>query len=88
MQLHVPNSLDTGVIIESLKMQLRLLFFMKILITMCWSIWTMRNDIIFRNVPHSVQRCRQVFRKEFALIILMAKMKFHPQIDLWQEAFV
>ena len=80
--------LDTGFIIESFKTQLWLPFFMEVLITMCWSIWTMRNDIIFKNIPHSVQRCRQVFRKEFALIILRAKMKLLHQIDLWLEAFV
>ena len=30
----------------SFKNQLQLPFFMKIIVTMCWSIWTVRNDVI------------------------------------------
>jgi hypothetical protein len=88
LQLTILNSQDVGYIVESLKAQLQLPFYMEILVTMCWSIWTMRNDLIFRNIPHSVHRCRQVFKKEFALIILRTKAKYHPYIDLWLEAFV
>jgi hypothetical protein len=84
----VPNSDDTCSIIESFRNQLNLPFFMEIIITMCWSIWTMRNDVIFRGIPHSVQRCKLVFRKEFARIILRAKATFHPLIDSWLGAFV
>lgn len=29
-------------------------FFMEIIISMCWAIWTARNDLIFRNLQHSV----------------------------------
>jgi hypothetical protein len=29
-----------------------------------------------------------VFWKEFALVILRAKAKFHPLVDQWLEAFV
>ena len=32
----------------SFKNQLQLPFFMKIIVTMCWAIWTIRNDVIFR----------------------------------------
>jgi hypothetical protein len=88
LQLTVPNSQDIGHIVESLKLQLQLPYYMEILITMRWSIWTMRNDLIFRNIPHSMHRYKQVFRKEFALIILRAKPKFYLQIDLWLQAFV
>jgi hypothetical protein len=84
----VPNTSESSCITESFRAQLQLPFFMEIIITMCWSIWTMRNDVIFNNIPHSVQRCKMVFRKEFALVMLRAKAKYHPHIDLWLEAFV
>jgi hypothetical protein len=57
-------------------------FFMEIIITMCWSIWMMRNDLIFHDISHTVQRCKSVFKKKFALVILRAKAKYHPQIHL------
>jgi hypothetical protein len=61
---------------------------MEIIVTMCWAIWIMRNDIIFRNIAHSIQRCRAIFRKEFALVTLRAKSQLHPQIDQCLEDFV
>jgi hypothetical protein len=60
LHFQVPNSLNIEVIIESFGDQIRVPFFLEIFITMCWSIWSMRNDIIFRNIPHSVHRCKQV----------------------------
>jgi hypothetical protein len=63
-------------------------FFMEVIITMCWAIWTMRNDAIFRNLAPSLQRCNTVFKQEFALVILRAKSKYLPFIVQWLEAFM
>lgn len=84
----IPNSDDLFVIIEGLKVQIHLPFFLEIIVTMCWAIWMMRNDIIFWNVAHSVVRCKALFRKEFALFIFRARACFHPLIDQWLEAYV
>jgi hypothetical protein len=54
LNLMVSNNSDPLDIMESFKDQLSSPFFMEIIITMCWTIWTMRNDVIF-NIPHSVQ---------------------------------
>jgi hypothetical protein len=62
-------------------------FYMEIIITMCWAIWMMRNDIIFRNIAHLVSRCKAVF-KEFALVILRARTSYQPSIVQWLEVFV
>jgi hypothetical protein len=88
LQVFIPNSEDISIILESLKDQLRVPFFMEIIIIMCWSISMMRNDIIFWNLAHSIQRCRIVFRNEFALVVLRAKAHLHPFIDQWLDNFV
>jgi hypothetical protein len=88
LQLYIPNSEEVSVILKSLRSQLRVPFFMEIIITMCWAIWMMRNDVIFRNLAHSIQRCRNVFRNEFALVILRAKACYHPLVDQWLDKFV
>jgi hypothetical protein len=88
LQLFILNSEDIFVILEDLKTQLRVPFFMEIILTMCWAIWMMRNDAIFRNLAHSIQRCKAVFRHEFALVILRAKARYHPMIDQWLDNFV
>ena len=48
------NTDDILFIVESIKDKINQPFFMKIIITMCWAIWIMRNDIIFKNISHSV----------------------------------
>ena len=58
-------------------------FFMEILITTCWSIWSVRNDLIFRDIQPSVQRCRAIFKKEFAQVILRAKAAYQARISQW-----
>jgi hypothetical protein len=62
--------------------------FKEIIVTMCWAIWIMRNDITFKNIEHSIQRCKAVFRKKkFALVILRVKARHHPHLDQWLEGF-
>jgi hypothetical protein len=55
---------------------------------MSWSIWMACNDLIFIGIPNSIPRCKQIFKSEFALVMLIAKVAYHPRIDLWLEAFV
>jgi hypothetical protein len=33
---------------------------MEIIITMLWSIWELRNDVIFRNIAPSITNCRRI----------------------------
>lgn len=76
-------------IFQSLRLQLHQPFFMdEIIVTMCWSIWSMRNDVILRNEQASVQRCKTIFKSEFALVILKAKSRYSPHAQLWLEAYV
>lgn len=55
VHLFIPAHTNFLQVIVSLKDQIRLPFFMEIVITMCWSIWTIRNHVIFRNIPASIQ---------------------------------
>lgn len=52
------------------------------------SIWMVRNDLIFKGLPASVQRCQAIFKSEFALVILKARSSYHPAIDLWLQSYV
>lgn len=88
LNLMIPVNCTTEQIIETFKLQLHLPYFMEVIITMCWAIWTCRNDVIFRNIPATVRRCKMIFKSEFALVILRAKSSFHPSIDLWLESYV
>jgi hypothetical protein len=88
LNLLVPVSSSPLQIFKAFKTQLHVPFFMEILVTMCWSIWTIRNDVIFRGILASIQRCKSIFKTEFALVILRTKTSYRPTIDTWLEAFV
>lgn len=78
-------SLDPLQIFESFRMQLNVSFFMEVIIIMCWSIWTIRNDVIFRGMPACVQRYLDIFRRTFGFLLWRAKKKYFPAIELWLE---
>jgi hypothetical protein len=58
--------------IQSLKTQLNVSFFMKVIVLMCWSIWIARNDVIFRLASVS---CFQGFKVLFKQLLWRAKKK-------------
>jgi hypothetical protein len=41
---------------------------------MSWSIWMARNDLIFQGQQPNLQSVKARFRKEFAPVILTAKI--------------
>lgn len=43
------------------------LFFMEVIILMCWTIWNARNDKIFWQIDQNLQISKQNFRDEFQL---------------------
>jgi hypothetical protein len=63
-------------------------FFMGIIVTMCWSIVTVRNDAIFQHVQPSVHHCKTTSPREFAEVILRAKQSSSPLFAQWLEAYV
>lgn len=71
---------------ENLKDQLRVPFSMDVIILMCWAIWMVRNDLIFRGIQPTLDGSKHHFKKEFALAMLRAK-RDHPELmDLWINA--
>ena len=51
---------DPFVVIAMYRAQLHCPFALEILITMCWSIWSVRNDLVFRGIQPSLQRCKAI----------------------------
>ena len=75
-------------IFEEIRQQLNVKFFMEIVIISCWSMWSIRNDLIFRQIPPSLFRCLSIFKDTFGLLLLRAKRRYFPQIELWLEQLV
>jgi hypothetical protein len=86
--LTVDDYLSPFQVLESFRFQLALPFFMEILIIMSWSTWTIRNDAIFRGIQKSSQKCLEVFKQVFGLLLWCTKRKYFPAIELWLEHIV
>jgi hypothetical protein len=87
LQLIVPqvNPFD---ILSSFRNHLNVVFFMDIIILMCWSIWMTRNDFIFRGQQPIVQETKVRFKLEFTLVIHRAKERLKHHMSSWLEALV
>ena len=64
--------------LQSFRDQLRVPFFMEVIILMAWTIWRSRNDLIFRQVNPSVLLALQNFKVELQLLLLRAKRSYSP----------
>jgi len=64
---------------ESLRTQIGKRFFMEVIIIMCWCIWTIRNDPVFRGNPACSLRCLQIFKNIFNQLLWRAKKKILPR---------
>lgn len=58
-------------------------FCMEVIILMCWSIWTTRNDWIFKDLDPLVNNCKRKFTKEMLLLTHMTKPEIAAQIETW-----
>ena len=74
--------------INLFKAQIQKPFFMKIIVALFWAILSARNDVIFRNLQHSLQSCKVVFKHELARVKLRAKKDLQLQLQLWLDNFV
>ena len=74
--------------LDLFKAHLQTPIFMEIVISMLWAIWMQRNDCIFKNLQHSIQNCKIIFRKELAWVKLRAKEDYKILLDAWLHNFV
>jgi hypothetical protein len=70
-------------ILEGFTLQLGSPFFMNPIILMGWTIWTARNDLIFKGLQPNFQLSRRTFQKEIALLSLRAKERSADSFESW-----
>jgi len=77
------NGININDCILQLKEQSHPKFFMMVAILMCWAIWTVRNDLICKNLQPEIQAAKEIFRKELKLLNPRAKARVSLIFDLW-----
>jgi len=86
--LTVISSPDCFQKLISFRDQLNVRFFMEVIILMCWSIWIVRNDLIFRGIPPDCLRCLHLFIGFFEQLLWRARRKYFPSIEQWLDQVV
>ena len=61
-------------------------FALDIFILLCWSIWMVSNDVIFRNTNPSVEDCRRYLTVESLLLLHRSKVEVTPLLDSWIQS--
>jgi hypothetical protein len=69
----VPTWLKPDRTTRYIKRKLNCPFAMKIIMLMCWSIWTEQNRWIFDNHDPMVLHCKESFKREFTLLFHRVK---------------
>lgn len=72
-------------IFKLIKLKLQVPFFMEIIILMSWSIWTTRNDWIFKDLDPTVENCKRRFILEMSLLSHMAKPELVAALETWLQ---
>ena len=53
------------------------------IILMSWSIWKIRNNLIFKNIRPQLQNCKANFFKELKLVLFRIKPSLLTSFELW-----
>jgi hypothetical protein len=66
-----------------MRTQLNSCFFMESIILLCWTIWTAKNDLVFRGQGRNKDNCSRVFFKELGLLKHRLKQGQENQFQAW-----
>jgi hypothetical protein len=57
-------------------------------ILMCWTIWTSRNDLIFKGIPPEIGTARGFFLNEILLLVHRVKSRNSISFEQWTQNLV
>ena len=66
-----------------MKVQLNTQFFMEAMILLCWTIWTARNELIFKGNSLNLTGCQRIFFSELNLLKHRVKTNQQDQFSSW-----
>jgi len=71
--------------ITAIKDQLQNRFFMIATILMCWTIWKVKNELIFNNNQLGLQEAKTLFLKEVGVVSNRIKSQLKQDFLLWLQ---
>ncbi|RLM97793.1 ML domain protein isoform X2 [Panicum miliaceum] len=73
-------------IFRQIKDKLQVPIYMEIIILMAWSIWTTRNDWIFKEIDPIVDSCKRHFMAEMFLLSHRTKPELAAAVETWLQS--
>lgn len=86
IQVETPIATSFPEAAVQIKDQLRSRFFMATLILMAWSIWTVRNKLIFKGIQPSIEAVKACFQKELLLLMHRVKENLQEEFIQWTQS--
>jgi hypothetical protein len=83
INIGIPPDLSITEAAEQIRHQSHPDFFMMVTILMCWAIWIVRNDFIFKRVQPNISTAKAFYTKEMKILSLPARTRFTHTFDLW-----
>ena len=83
MNFHFAHHLSIQKIFQAWKSLVKIEFSLDIFILLCWVIWMIRNDVIFRNKNPTVQDCKRYLTVEALLLLHRCKARINPLLKSW-----
>jgi len=83
INVDIPLSCSFPELTSQIKIQLNTQFFMEAIILLCWTIWTARNDLIFKGIRMNLMDYRRAFFKELRLLQRRVKARQEDQFSSW-----
>lgn len=81
--VNIQNQVNIFAAIDQIRAQSHPSFFLMVIILMCWSIWSARNNFIFKGVQVNPAQVKVAYLKELKIMSLRARAKFAETFDLW-----
>jgi hypothetical protein len=82
VSFHFADHLTAMEIFQAWKSMMEVKFSLDLFILFCWGIWTVRNDVIFRNLNPSVANCQRYISTESLLLLHRTKASSVPLLGL------
>ena len=86
MNFHFADNLSIPQIFQAWRTLLNVSFSLDIFILLCWGIWMMRNDVIFRNKNPSVEDCKRTLTVESLMLLHRTKATITPILESWIQS--
>lgn len=88
ISIDIPLNSNFPEICSTMRAQLDSQFFMEAIVLMCWTIWSARNDLIFKGISLILANCRNIFFRELMLLQHRVKPGQENLLFSWIQSMV